>query len=227
MKVLSIVPDARAVFVERSNRFLAFVKLDGKKVAVHVHDPGRLEELLYPGASVLIKRENNKNRKTKWDLIASNYHGQWVLVNSKYHRYIAEKLLRMLLPEHAIKPEVKIGASRIDFLAEEGERIAIEVKGCTLSREGIALFPDAPTKRGLRHVEELMKFAEHDRAMLLILIFRADAKCFAPNEDTDPEFAKTFWNAIKAGVDIYPALLSYDGNSIYYLRKIPVCNLNP
>ncbi len=223
MRVLSIVPDAKAVFVERTNRFLAFVNLDGKRVAVHVHDPGRLEELLYSDVPVLIKREQGKNRKTKWDLIASNYNGQWVLVNSKYHRYIAEKLLHMLFSDYELKPEVKLGASRIDFLVESPEKIAIEVKGCTLSREGIALFPDAPTKRGKRHLEELIKFARHNRAMLLILIFREDSRCFLPNADTDPEFAKTFWNAVKAGVEVYPALLSYNGHDVDYIGRIPLC----
>ncbi len=226
MKIISVIPDVEAVFISRENRFLGKVKIGDEEVRVHIHDPGRLQELLYEGNKVLLKKAHGKNRKTSWDLIAAKYENMWVFVNSSYHRKIAEIILKNSLREYSLRAEVKIGRSRIDFIAEGKEKIAIEVKGCTLARDSIALFPDAPTERGARHLQELMEFIEQgNHAMLLILVFREDSRCFLPNTQTDEKFSSLFWKAVKMGVKVRPMLLKYDGRDISYLRDLPVCTL--
>ncbi len=216
--------DEEGVFIDRKNRFLGVVDI-GKKELVHIHDPGRLEELLYPGNKVLIKKADSSKRKTKWDLIAAQApeDRSWVLVHSGYHRPASEHILKDIFPNDEIKAEVKLGKSRIDFIVNADRKIAVEVKGCTLAKNKIALFPDAPTTRGRRHVEELIKFKKDgNEAILLVLVFR-DARCFLPNESTDPDFARTFWKAIMEGVKIMPIRLKYDAPTLKTISEIPLC----
>jgi sugar fermentation stimulation protein A len=237
MPVMKIPWDAKATFVSRPNRFLGIVditspKKDKKKnLQVHVHDPGRLKELLYPGNKVLLRKAKNMNRKTKWDVIAAFYEGHWILAHSGYHRAIAEWILNnsRVSPFGMVKsitPEARIGKSRLDFLLEKKnrKRIWVEVKGCTLAIDGVALFPDAPTERGRRHLETLIKLMRKgDGAAIIILIFRSDAKCFAPNEETDPKFNDTFYEAIDSGVLVHPMVFKFENKKIYYKSKIPLC----
>ncbi|MBN1134022.1 MAG: DNA/RNA nuclease SfsA [Methanosarcinaceae archaeon] len=232
--VLDIPWDAEAIFVSRDNRFLGTVDVVGpmnlKGEKVHIHDPGRLKEILYAGNSVLLRRSENGKRKTKWDLVAGKVGDIWVLVNSAYHRKIAEWVLRkgLLSPLKnidTIKPEQNFGSSRLDFLLGKGEeRIWVEVKGCTLVKDNVALFPDAPTLRGKRHVEELIKAVEYgDSSMALILVFRNDVECFKPNREIDPAFAETFGKAVEKGVLICPMVFSYEDEKLYYNSQIPLC----
>ena len=228
--IMNIEPDAEGIFLERINRFLGKVKYNGKDILVHIHDPGRLEELLYKGNLVLLKKSKKAGRKTKWDILAARYEDKWILVNSKYHRQISENIIgeedispfRKL---ELIKPEVKVGDSRIDFLLlKNGKRIWVEVKGCTLKDGDYALFPDAPTKRGKRHIEELEKLIKNgDEGALLILVFHKDAKCFKPNEDRDKEFTKAYFKALNNGLKVYPVVLEYDGKSVIFRGYIPPC----
>ena len=222
--LIDIVHDAEGIFLQRKNRFLGMVKIE-KEEQVHIHDPGRLKELLYAGNTVLLKKASGKSRKTAWDLIAAKHEENWILVHSGYHRALSQIILESLYPEAQIKPEVKLGHSRIDFIVQrKSDSIAVEVKGCTLSEHGVALFPDAPTTRGRRHVRELINYVESGhKALLLILIFRPDSKCFLPNSATDPEFAKVFWNAVEKGVEILPIVLSYDGKRVWKVREISIC----
>lgn len=199
-------------------------------VEVHIHDPGRLREILYPGNSVLLKRASNERRKTKWDLLAGGVNGSWVLVHSGYHRALAERIIRdeclsPFGPLFRVRPEVKLGSSRMDFFLEreEGTGVWVEVKGCTLAENGVALFPDAPTTRGQRHLKELIEVKESGgEAALLILVFRPDAEYFAPNAETDPIFSSLFYRALEEGVKVHPIVLEYDGSVIHYKREIPV-----
>ncbi|MCK4717608.1 MAG: DNA/RNA nuclease SfsA [Thermoplasmata archaeon] len=229
-EVLRLPHDATGSLVSRPNRFLAIVDVDGLgEQEVHVHDPGRLKELLFPGNELLLRRAEGKKRKTKWDLIAARYEEQWVLVHSGYHRAISEWVLNSDISPFGhveeIRPEVRIGHSRLDFvLTDRGEIIGVEVKGCSLAIDDIALFPDAPTERGRKHLETLMEMKrEGVRAALMVLVFRKDAGCFYPKEDTDPKFANTFWDAMEAGVEVYPLVFTYENGKIWYLHKIPVC----
>jgi sugar fermentation stimulation protein A len=241
--LLEIPRDAEGVFRSRPNRFLAEVDitypgeegeihLPGEKV--HVHDPGRLKEILIPGARLALRKApEGSGRKTKWGLLAG-YHGdRWVLVNSGFHRAISEAVLRndSICPFgrlEKVRAEVKAGHSRLDFLVTgtDGKEVWIEVKGCTLAVDGKALFPDAPTTRGRKHLETLMELERTTdaAAALLVLVFRDDAVCFSPNAGTDPDFARTFREAVETGVGVYPILLSYEEDTVFYRGTVPLCD---
>lgn len=216
-KILSFDGLKEGVFKSRPNRYLAEVEVDGKLELVHVHDPGRLRELLYPDNRCLIKFAGNEKRKTQWDMIAAQKDGDYVLIHSGYHRYIAEAILNderlnPFGPIRHLKAEVKHGDSRIDFTFEDalGHKTWVEVKGCSLSEEGVAKFPDAPTVRGRKHLNSLMALkASGDRAGVLLLVL-SESDVFVPKADTDPAFAKTFYEALAAGVEIYPVKVLYD-----------------
>ncbi len=235
--MVSLIPvtwDVKATLIERPNRFLAIAqRKDGEGLAplkIHVRDPGRLEELLFPGNELLIRHATNAARKTAWDLIAARFKKEWVLVNSGFHSVITETILTNPLicpfgPPIYLKREVKYGKSRLDFLisTQEDEKIYIEVKGCTLARNSVALFPDAPTKRGKRHLQELMAICQRGmRAAVIFLVFRSDSTVFMANRETDPEFANTLHEAFSIGVEIYPVLLEYRDNFIWYKSIIPI-----
>ncbi len=228
-KVYEIPVDAEANFLKRLNRYLAEVEFDsGEKEMVHVHDPGRLKELLYEGNRVKLRRAKNINRKTKWDVISADAESEDILVNSMYHRYISQEILNNsdvnplgILDQ--VKAEVKYGNSRIDYLVEKnGEKIWIEVKGVSLSENGLAMFPDAPTTRGQRHLKELMEIKEKgDRAAVYFLILR-DSKSFRPRWETDPKFSQLFYEAMSQGVEVYPILLEYKQGIVYYKGLIGI-----
>lgn len=236
--VLDIPLDAEGILVSRPNRFLAIVDIatpfGSKSEKVHVHDPGRLTDILYPGNRLLLKKASGKNRKTDWDLIAGKAGDDFVLTHSGYHRQISmwvleNKIIESLENTERIMPEQVFGESRLDYLLEEaGRRTWIEVKGCTLAENGRAMFPDAPTTRGRRHVEELIKAVQAgDKALMMILVFRQEAQCFQAHEIIDPEFAAAFNHALKEGVTAHPLSFSFVKNdsfgTIYYLRELPLC----
>lgn len=235
--LLKIEHDATALFRQRPNRFLGVVDIIGPKpeqdVDVHIHDPGRLNDILLPGARLLLRSAKNPARKTKWDLIAGFCNDHWVLVHSGYHRAITEVILNndQISPFGVVKKiaaEVTYRHSRLDFLLTQFDdsKIWIEVKGCTLAENGVASFPDAPTTRGRKHLETLIELRESgERAAVIFLVFRQDANIFAPNADIDPLFTKSFHKAVNAGVEIYPLQFSFNGNRVHYLRNLPLFNL--
>ena len=232
MKILDLGKLERAVFLERLNRFLCLVDFNGKVLEAHVHDPGRLSKLLYRGNEVWIKYVGGSHRRTAYDVVVAKGEDGYVLVHSGYHRMIAKAVMESgRLPvdlEGNIRMEVTYGDSRLDFLIERdsGRNVWIEVKGCTLIENGIAFFPDAPTRRGLKHLKELVKIVdEGETGVLLILIF-SKAKCFSPNVSIDPEFASFFWKAIDHGVKVIPVVLHVEGNQVYLGESIPICE-NP
>ncbi|WP_406661812.1 DNA/RNA nuclease SfsA [Methanolobus sp. ZRKC3] len=233
-EVLQIQTDAEGILIERPNRFLAIVEIDDAGVKrqemVHVHDPGRLVDVLYPGNRVLLRKAENSNRKTGWDMIAGRIGDEWVLINSAFHRRISEWVLENGVIDElrgidSIIPEQKFGDSRLDFLLEEdGKKIWVEVKGCTLAEGKIAVFPDAPTSRGKRHLEELIRAIDEGyEAAIIILVLRSEAECFTPNWNIDPAFSETMIRAAEKGVMIFPLQFRFEDNSIYYLSRIPLC----
>jgi sugar fermentation stimulation protein A len=233
--LLDVPVDAEGVLVERPNRFLALVDIDTDRGTlpserVHVHDPGRLHELLYPGNRLLVRRAISEKRSTAWDVIAARYGEEWVLVHSGLHRALAERIIGDMAlspfgPIADVHPEVTVGRHRLDFriTRPDGSVLWLEVKGCTLAEDGVALFPDAPTVRGRKHLEILMGLADRgDSAAVMVLVFRPDARSFAPKADTDPAFAETFYRALDAGVKVVPIVLGYRGGTIVHLQRIPV-----
>lgn len=236
--ILHIDGLVEGIFKNRPNRYLAEVEVQGEPQIVHVHDPGRLKELLFSENKCLIRSVTNPNRKTKWDMIMARKCSEWVLIHSGYHRYLAEEIINNEYSPFGkvekFKAEVKLEHSRIDFKAEteDGNTLWIEVKGCSLSEDGIAKFPDAPTERGRRHLETLImrkKNYPSERVAVLILVL-SKSKIFEPNYKTDPKFYKVFYNALDEGVEVYPCQICYDENShtFNYQGILPIqrCNLD-
>lgn len=234
-KVLQIHTDTEATLIERPNRFLAIVEIDDngnkRQEKAHVHDPGRLIDILYPGNRLLLRKASNPNRKTGWDVIAGKIDDNWILINSAFHRRISQWVLEndivdFLSNADSILPEQKYGDSRLDYLIlKEGKSIWVEVKGCTMAEDEVASFPDAPTTRGKRHLEELIKARnEGHEAAVLIIVLRPEAECFTANGIIDPAFTETFTKALDAGVKVFPLLFSFEDGAVYYHSQLPLCD---
>ena len=201
----------RGIFLSRPNRFIAEVEIDGQKEIAHVKNTGRCRELLIPGREIILEESCNPARKTKYDLISVNKNGRWINMDSQAPNAAAAEWVAEghLFPEKiSLKREKKYGASRFDLYVESEIRKAfIEVKGVTLEEDGMVRFPDAPTERGVRHIEELIRCMEDGyEAYLLFVIQMKDVKGFTPNDETHPLFGETLRKAQKAGVTI----LAYD-----------------
>lgn len=201
----------KGVFLERPNRFIAKVLIDGKTETVHVKNTGRCKELLIKGATVFLSEENNPSRKTKYDLVAviKNCGNYSLLINmdSQLPNSIAVSWLKqsnIFSHEAKFKREVTYGNSRFDIYVEDGERKAfIEVKGVTLERNRIALFPDAPTLRGTKHINELISCVEDGfEAYILFIIQMKEIDLFKPNFETDSTFSNALIEAEERGVKI-------------------------
>ena len=198
-----------ARFVERRNRFVAVVELDGRAEAVHVKNTGRLRELLVPGRTVALAAASNPDRKTRFDLIAAEKPGLgWVNIDSQAcNHVVAEWFDNRPAPFTGltrVQPEYTYGNSRFDFYLEQGQRRALmEVKGCTLEVCGVGYFPDAPTDRGTKHLRELAIAAQagYD-CFLAFVIAMPGVRRVLPNERTDPVFAKALADAMAAGVRV-------------------------
>ncbi|MBE6573969.1 MAG: DNA/RNA nuclease SfsA [Ruminococcaceae bacterium] len=145
-----------AKFISRPNRFEAYVDIDGKRELIHVKNTGRMKELLYPGASVILERSDNPKRKTAYDMIGVYKEGLGLVnIDSQAPNKVVYEWLKKQDYDY-IKPEYTYGDSRFDFYMEKGsDRYLLEVKGCTLEVDGIGYFPDAPTERGVKHLYEL------------------------------------------------------------------------
>ena len=221
MRYDHVVP---AVFLSRPNRFIARVELDGKTETVHVKNTGRCRELLLPGARVILSRAENPARKTRFDLVAV-YKGD-VLINmdSQAPNAAAAELLGRLFPGWSVLPERTFLHSRFDFCLERNDRrIFVEVKGVTLERDGLALFPDAPTERGRRHLKELGEAVKAGaEAYVLFLVQMKGCRRFSPNAETDPGFAAALREARENGVGIlcYDCIVTPD--SMTADRPVPV-----
>lgn len=212
------------VFLSRPNRFIARVELDGREETVHVKNTGRLRELLIPGTQAVLCRSDAPGRKTAWDLVAVKHGDMYVNVDSQAPNAAAAELMERLYPGCAVFRERTFGDSRFDlYLEREGFRMFVEVKGVTLVRGGTALFPDAPTERGRKHLLELIAARRAGYgAAVLFLVQRADCARFSPNRETDPAFADALSEAYAAGVDI----LCYDcevaPSAMSARRSVPV-----
>lgn len=218
-------PDtAPAVFLARLNRFVARVEIDGQVETVHVKNTGRLRELLMPGTEAVLARAANPARKTAWDLIAVRQNGQYINIDSQAPNAAVAELLRRLFPGCVLFPEYTFGHSRFDFYLEwKGCRRFVEVKGVTLVRNGTALFPDAPTERGRKHLLELIEARRQGyEAAALFLVQRSDAARFSPNRETDNAFAEALCAARNAGVDIWCYDCNVTADTIAARSEVPV-----
>lgn len=194
----------RGIFLNRPNRFIAQVEIDGEIETVHVKNTGRCKEILVPGQVVLLEESNQIHRKTKYDLVAA-YKNGFGLINidsQAPNRVMMEWLIKQ--EYDYVKPEYRYGDSRIDFYMEKnGERYLMEVKGCTLEVDGVGYFPDAPTERGVKHLKELMRAREEGYHSILAFVIQMDGiQMVYPNGDTHPEFKETLLEAQEKGVEV-------------------------
>ena len=192
-------------FLARPNRFIARVEVGGREEDCHVKNTGRCRELLVPGARVWLEEGTGAKRKTKYDLIAVQKGERLINMDSQAPNKVAAEYLPRLLPGLTLlRAEQRYGASRFDFYAEAGaERWFIEVKGVTLEEDGVVLFPDAPTQRGVKHLRELCAACgEGYRAMVLFVVQMEGVRYFTPNTRTHPQFAEALAQAQAQGVRI-------------------------
>ena len=214
-------------FLSRPNRFIANVEIEGKLETVHVKNTGRCCELLTPNATVYLEKSDNPLRKTKYDLVAVLKGDMLINMDSQIPNDVAFEWLKNgnLFSKNAkIRREVTHNKSRFDFYIEDGNRkIFLEVKGCTLEQDGIALFLDAPTERGVKHIEELIGCLEEGfDAYILFVIQMKGPKVFKPNDDTHKAFGDALRKAYESGVRI----LAYDSivtpNSIKIDKEVKI-----
>lgn len=209
MKYTEIVP---AEFIERPNRFIAYVDLMGVRTKVHVKNTGRCRELLTDHAKVYLEKSGNETRSTAYDLVAVEKEGRLVNMDSNAPNKVVGEWLRaggLYRDVSLVRPEKTFGSSRFDFYVESasGRKAYIEVKGVTLEREGVAAFPDAPSERAVRHVEELTEAHRQGyEAYLLFVVQMKGVSHVEPNWDTQPAFGEALKMARREGV----RFLAYD-----------------
>lgn len=224
-------PLLEARFLSRPNRFTCLVQLPDRRspVRAHLPDPGRLRELLLPGARLWIEPKSGEKRKTPFQVWLVENNETLVSLNTQLPNLLVREALRQgRIPElddfKCWQQERQVGGSRLDFYLESPHDCCwLEVKSVTLVENGRAFFPDAPTARGRRHVAELAQLQQAgDRAMVLFVVQRADALTVSPNQSTDPEFAEALRDAIRSGVEAiaYTCKISPEAAALH--RPIPV-----
>lgn len=196
-----------AIFKSRPNRFIAICEVDGKAEVCHVKNTGRCRELLVPGCRVYLEKSDNPDRKTKYDLVAV-YKGEELFnIDSQApNKVFGEWLKKGNLFESItlIKPECRYKNSRFDFYVEhKGGKTFVEVKGVTLEEDGVLLFPDAPTARGVKHIYELCEAKTEGYGAYIVFIVQTEkAEYFTPNTKTHREFAEALRCAKGQGVEV-------------------------
>lgn len=193
-------------FLERPNRFIAYVEIDGVTETVHVKNTGRCRELLLPGSEVWCQEFDNPKRKTRFDLYAVRKGKLLINMDSQAPNKAAMEWLKAggLGPIQNLRAEVQKGDSRFDFaFNQNGQPCFLEVKGVTLEENGVVRFPDAPTERGAKHLRGLAQAAQEGcGAYVLFVVQMENVLYFEPNHQTDPAFAQALFQAAKAGVHI-------------------------
>lgn len=228
MRYPDIIP---GIFLSRPNRFIAHVIVDDREEIAHVKNTGRCKELLIPGVDVYLQHHDNPNRKTNYSLISVQKGDKLVNIDSQAPNKVVMEALAadirlpgLLYPITHIKQESVFGHSRFDFYVETAHQKAyIEVKGVTLEHDGIAMFPDAPTKRGVKHVRELIEAVEAGYSAYVLFVIQMKGVYYVkPNEETHAAFGDALRDAQKAGVNI----IAYDcctlPNEMYLDKPIQV-----
>lgn len=222
----------KAKFIERPNRFIALCDIDGKIEKIHVKNTGRCRELLIRGAEVILEEGSNPDRKTKYSLIAVYKGENLVNMDSQIPNAVAfeaacEGKIESIGVPDLIKREVKYGSSRFDiYFEKDGRKGFIEVKGVTLENDGVAAFPDAPTARGTKHINELIDAAENGyEAYIFFVVQMKGVNYVVPNGRTDPEFEAALKKAHKNGVKIIACDCIVTENSIKMDKPLPVKNI--
>jgi len=229
MKYSKIV---KGIFIDRPNRFIAHVEINGKVETVHVKNTGRCKELLIPGVTVILEDFSERiDRKTKYDLIAvyKQYPESTETLLINMDSQAPNKVMKECLEKQTyslIKPEYTIGKSRIDFYCEKQtngrlEKWLIEVKGCTLEKNGTGYFPDAPTERGVKHLEELTnaRSSGYNCAVAFVIQMEGISEV-KPNVETHPEFGEAIKKAKEAGVEVWFLCCKVNDDELIISRKL-------
>lgn len=216
-----------ARFLSRPNRFVARVEAEGEELVCHVKNTGRCRELLVPGATVWLEESPNPSRKTKFDLIAVEKGDRLINMdaqapNKVFGEWAAAGGFREGLT--LLRPETTYGSSRFDFYWESSKsRGFVEVKGVTLEEDGVVRFPDAPTLRGVKHLDELVKAREAGcEAAVCFVIQMENVRWFAPNDETHPEFGQALRRAAQAGVEILAMDCAVTPQSLTMGKPVPI-----
>jgi len=224
------LPLVKGRFIRRYKRFLADMELDdGTVVTAHTTNTGSLLSCLVPGAPVLLSDHGQSKRKTRYTWESIRIGDTWVGVNTA----VPNRLMLIALQngeleafkafDH-VRPEVKFGQSRLDFYLENRtEKMFLEVKNVTYKSGRKALFPDAPTKRGLKHLDELLRFIDQGyRAGMVYIIGRTDVEVFAPARHIDLPYAEALAQAAGKGLEIYPYMVRYDETGARIVKQLPI-----
>ncbi|EQB67282.1 MAG: hypothetical protein AMDU2_EPLC00005G0118 [Thermoplasmatales archaeon E-plasma] len=211
-EILHIKEDlCEGTIISRPNRFLTSIQINGEVVNAHLHDPGRLKELIYPGNYVQLRKISGK--KTNYSILSAKSENGYILLDTRFHSTLARSFIK-----GNIKEEVSYLNSRFDF---ECDHEIIEIKGGSLVKDLTLIFPDAVTSRGTKHLKELLELHHHGRKVSVIMLcFASNATRFSPNYDTDPKFAGAFVSAFEGGVNFYFPKLGLEGNNIIYYGLI-------
>lgn len=216
-----------ARFLSRPNRFVARVEAEGEELVCHVKNTGRCRELLVPGATVWLEESPHPSRKTKFDLIAVEKGDRLINMdaqapNKVFGEWAAAGGFREGLT--SLRPETTYGSSRFDFYWESSKsRGFVEVKGVTLEEDGVVRFPDAPTLRGVKHLDELAKAREAGyEAAVCFVIQMENVRWFAPNDETHPEFGQALRRAAQAGVEILAMDCAVTPQSLTMGKSVPI-----
>ena len=214
----------QGTFVNRPNRFVAWVLLAGQEVLCHVKNTGRLRELLVPGAQVILEKAASQTRKTAFDLVGAYKGDKLVNIDSQAPNQAAYQWLQARYLGARVRREVPWQGSRLDFMVQQGkELLYVEVKGCTLEREGLALFPDAPTQRGVRHLEALRAcVAAGHRAMALFVVQMQPVHALAPHDAMHPAFGEALRAAADAGVEVVAYQCDVTPQTMSLSQPLPV-----
>lgn len=230
--------------VRRRNRFVVEAHRDTQRdaevdhvvddearvTALHLPNSGRMTELLRPGALGLAQIDRESGRKTAGTLLLVKYEGRWVSVDARMPNRLLSRCLEMdALPPFrgysSWKAEVSWGKSRVDFMLTSPDKpeFLVETKSCNLVEDGLALFPDAPTARGTRHLKELAEaVAMGYRAAVVWFVQRDDARAFAPHGKADPDFAQALREARARGVEAYAYRCLVEPKGVTVLGEVPI-----
>lgn len=211
----------KAKFIDRPNRFISNIDIDGEQHICHVKNTGRCKELLIEGCTIYVKKHSNPKRKTDYSLISVQKGNRLINMDSQVpNKAVYKWLMQQNLFDDIeyIKPEYKYHNSRIDFFIKtKTKKILLEVKGVTLETDGVAMFPDAPTERGVTHIKELIKAKDEGYESYIFFVIQMDnIKYFTPNEKTHPAFKEALVAAKEKNVQIlaYDCIVTLDSISI-------------
>ncbi|MBM3291810.1 DNA/RNA nuclease SfsA [Candidatus Bathyarchaeota archaeon] len=221
-------PLIEAIFKKRINRFLGIAYYMGDEIKCYIPNPGRMHELLIPETIVYLQKVQKSKRKTEFELILVKFNDTLISIDSRIpNKIIQESIENGLLNEfngfkiHRTEPTYD--DSRFDFLLHKNyEHLLLEAKSCTLVMDGVALFPDAPTERGRRHLKTLIKAKKVGRSAIIFIIQRDDAHIFSINKKMDSELAVAFQEAHLIGVEAYAYDTKVTLDSIILNKRIPI-----